>query len=83
MKGPGISLHSPVGHKFLESVLIEDFEAHDGDTKGVRLAYIHEGETGFMAVFYAPADVFDGWRAVVDYCIGSFAIGGFSVADGM
>jgi hypothetical protein len=68
---------------FGSSVLIEDFEAHDGDTKGVRLAYIHEGETGFMAVFYAPADVFDEWRAVVDYCIGSFSIGDFSVADGM
>ena len=68
---------------FGSSVLIEDFEAHDGDTKGVRLAYIHEGETGFMAVFYAPADVFDEWRAVVDYCIGSFAIGDFTVAGGM
>ena len=64
-------------------ILIEDFEADQGDTKGVRLAYIHEGETGFMAVFYAPADVFDEWRAVVDYCIGSFSIGDFSVADGM
>ena len=68
---------------FGSSVLIEDFEALKVDTKGVRLAYIHEGETGFMAVFYAPADVFDEWRAVVDYCIGSFSIGDFSVADGM
>ena len=30
-------------------VLIEDFEADNGGMKGVRLAYIHEGETGFMA----------------------------------
>ena len=36
-----------------------------------------------MAIFYAPAEVFDKWRTVVDYCIGSFAIGDFSVADGM
>ena len=62
---------------------IEYFEADEGDTKGVRLAYIHEKETGFMAIFYAPAEVFDKWRTVVDYCIGSFAIGDFSVADGM
>ena len=64
-------------------ILIEYFEADQGDTKGVRLAYIHEGETGFMAIFYAPADVFDEWRTVVDYCIGSFSIGGYVVADGM
>ena len=64
-------------------ILIQDFEADDGHTKGVRLAYIHEGETGFMVVFYAPADVFDEWKPVVDYCIGSFSIGDFSVADGM
>ncbi len=64
-------------------ILIEDFEADEGHTKGVRLAYIHEGETGFIVVFYAPADVFDEWRPVVDYCIGSFSIGDFSVADGM
>ena len=62
-------------------ILIEDFEADQGDTKGVRLAYIHEDETGYMAIFYAPAEVFDKWRTVVDYCIGSFAIGDFSVAD--
>ena len=64
-------------------ILIEYFEAGEGHTKGVRLAYIHEKETGFMAVFYAPADVFDEWRPVVDYCIGSFSIGEFSVADRM
>ena len=63
------------------SILIEYFEAGEGHTKGVRLAYIHEKETGFMAVFYAPADVFDEWRSVVDYCIGSFSIRDFSVAD--
>ena len=51
--------------------------------KGVRLAYIHEGETGFMAIFYAPGEVFNEWRHVVDYCIGTFSIGDFSVADGM
>ena len=51
--------------------------------KGVRLAYIHEGEMGFMAIFYAPGEVFDEWRPIVDYCIGTFSIGGFSVADGM
>ena len=68
---------------FGSSVLIEDFEADQGDTKGVRLAYIHDGKTGFMAVFYAPAGVFDEWRPVVDYCIGSFSIRDFSVADGM
>ncbi len=64
-------------------VLIEDFEADDGGMKGVRLAYIHEGETGFMAIFYAPGEVFDEWKPVVDYCIGTFSIGDFSVVDGM
>ena len=64
-------------------VLIEDFEADNGGMKGVRLAYIHEGETGFMALFYAPGEVFDEWRPVVDYCIGTFSIGGFSIADAM
>ena len=64
-------------------VLIEDFEVDDGGMKGVRLAYIHEGETGFMAIFYAPGEVFDEWRPVVDYCIGTFSIGSFSIAEGM
>ena len=64
-------------------ILIEDFEVDNGGMKGVRLAYIHEGETGFMAIFYAPAEVFDEWRPVVDYCIGTFSIGGFSIADAM
>ena len=64
-------------------VLIEEFEVDDGGMKGVRLAYIHEGETGFMAIFYAPGEVFDEWRPVVDYCIGTFSIGGFSIADAM
>ena len=64
-------------------VLIEDFEVDDGGMKGVRLAYIHEGETGFMAIFYAPGEVFDEWRPVVDYCIGTFSVGDFSVADAM
>ncbi len=62
-------------------VLIEEFEADNGGMKGIRLAYIHEGETGFMAIFYAPGEVFDEWRPVVDYCIGTFSIGDFSVAD--
>ena len=62
-------------------VLIEDFEVDNGGMKGVRLAYIHEGETGFMAIFYAPGEVFDEWRPVVDYCIGTFSVGDFSVAD--
>ncbi len=62
-------------------VLIEEFEVDNGGMKGVRLAYIHEGETGFMAIFYAPGEVFDEWRPVVDYCIGTFSIGDFSVAD--
>ena len=64
-------------------VLIEEFEVDNGGMKGVRLAYIHEGETGFMAIFYAPGEVFDEWRPVVEYCIGTFSIGDFSVADGM
>ena len=64
-------------------VLIEDFEVDDGGMKGVRLAYIHEGETGFMAIFYAPGEVFDEWRPVVDHCIGTFSIGGYSLAEGM
>lgn len=68
---------------FEASILIEDFEAHEGGTKGVRLAYIHEGTTGFMAVFYAPSEVFEEWRPVVDYSIGTFSIGKFSVAAGM
>ena len=62
-------------------ILIEEFEADNGGMKGIRLAYIHEGETGFMAIFYAPGEVFDEWKPVVDYCIGSFSIGDFSVAD--
>ena len=62
-------------------VLIENFEVDNGGMKGVRLAYIHEGETGFMAIFYAPGQIFDEWRPVVDYCIGTFSIGDFSVAD--
>ena len=64
-------------------VLIEDFEIDDGGMKGVRLAYILEGETGFMAIFYAPGEVFDEWRPVVAYCIGTFSIGDFSIAEGM
>ncbi len=56
--------------------MIEDFEADDGKTKGVRLAYIHEGATGFMAIFYAPAEVFDEWRQVVDYCVSTFSVAG-------
>lgn len=62
-------------------VVVEDFEADDGRTKGVRLAYIHEGETGFMAIFYAPAEVFDEWRPVVDYCISTFSVAGVSIAQ--
>ena len=64
-------------------ILIEDFEVDNGGMKGVRLAYIHEGETGFMAIFYAPGEVFDEWRPVVDHCIGTFSVGGFSLAEGM
>ena len=64
-------------------VLIEDFEVDNGGMKGVRLAYIHEGETGYMAIFYAPGEVFDEWRPVVDYCVGTFSIGGYSLAEGM
>ena len=60
-------------------VVIEDFEADDGKTKGVRLAYIHEGATGFMAIFYAPAEIFDEWRPVVDYCISTFSVGGEAI----
>ncbi len=62
-------------------VVIEDFEADEGQTKGVRLAYIHEGTTGFMAVFYAPTEVFDEWKSVVDYSIGTFAIFGETVVE--
>ena len=62
-------------------VVIEEFEADDGKTKGVRLAYIHEGATGFMAVFYAPAEVFDEWRPVVDYCIGTFSVAGEAIGE--
>ena len=63
--------------------MIEDFEVDDGGMKGVRLAYIHEGETGFMAIFYAPGEVSTSGRPVVDYCIGTFSIGSFSIAEGM
>jgi len=62
-------------------VVIEDFEADGGQTKGVRLAYIHEGTTGFLAVFYAPVEVFDEWRPVVDYSIGTFAVFGETVGE--
>ena len=64
-------------------VLIEDFEVDNGGIKGVRLAYIHEGKTGFMAIFYAPGEVFDEWKPVIDYCIGTFSIGDFLIADTM
>ena len=60
-------------------VLIEEFEVEDARTRGVRLAYVHHGETGFMAIFYAPEDVFEEWRPVVDYCIGTFSIGGAAI----
>ena len=50
-------------------VVIEDFEADEGKTKGVRLAYFHEGETGFMVVFYAPTEVFEEWKPMVDYLL--------------
>ena len=64
-----------------EPILIEEFEVNDGWLKGVRLVYIHEDDTGYMVILYAPSEVFDEWKPVVDYCIGSFSIGGFSVAD--
>ncbi len=60
-------------------VVIEDFEADDGKTKGVRLAYIHEDSKGFMAIFYAPAEIFDEWRPVVDYCVSTFSVGGEAI----
>lgn len=60
-------------------VLIEEFEMEGARTKGVRLAYVHHGETGFMAIFYAPEEVFEEWRPVVDYCIGTFSIGGAAI----
>lgn len=60
-------------------VLIEEFEMEDARTKGVCMAYIHQGETGFMAIFYAPEEMFEEWRPVVDYCIGTFSIGGDAI----
>ena len=62
-------------------VVIEEFEADDGKTKGVRIAYIHEDATGFMAIFYAPAEIFDEWRPVVDYCISTFSVGGEAIGE--
>jgi|GEM_PF-1573221 hypothetical protein len=62
-------------------VVIEDFVADGGQTKGVRLAYIHEGTTGFMAVFYSPAEVFEEWKPVVDYSVGTFAVFGETVGE--
>ena len=59
--------------------LIEEFAMGDAGMKGIRLAYIHQEQTGFMAVFYAPDDVFEEWRPVVDYCIGTFSIGGAAI----
>ena len=55
--------------------------ADGGQTKGVRLAYIHEGTTGFMAVFYSPAEVFEEWKPVVDYSVGTFAVFGETVGE--
>ena len=63
-------------------LLIEEFDADD-DLKGVRLLYLHEEQTGFMVVYYAPSQVFEDWRPVVDYSIGTFSIGAFSVAEGV
>ena len=62
-------------------MLVEDFVADDGWTKGVRLAYVHRETTGVMAVFYAASDVFDDWRPVVEYCIGTFSIDGERVVQ--
>ena len=62
-------------------VVVEDFEADDGRTKGARLAYIHDGETGFLAIFYAPAEVFEEWRPVVDYCISTFSVAGVAIVQ--
>ena len=64
-----------------QPLLIEEFDADD-DLRGIRLLYIHEEETGFMAVYYAPSQVFEDWRPVVEYSIGAFSIGAFTVADG-
>ena len=71
-------IETPTG----KPLLIEEFDADD-DLRGVRLLYLHEEQTGFMAVYYAPSQVFEDWKPVVDYSIGTFSIGTFSVAEGV
>ena len=76
IRGEKVTARREVETSFGSPVLIEEFVADDGKTKGVRLAYVHKGTTGVMAIFYAASDVFDDWRPVVEYCIGTFSIGG-------
>lgn len=76
IRGEKVTARREVETSFGSPVLIEEFIADDGRTKGVRLAYVHKGTTGVMAIFYAASDVFDDWRPVVEYCIGTFSIGG-------
>ena len=76
IRGEKVTARREVETSFGSPVLIEEFVADDGKTKGVRLAYVHKGTSGVMAIFYAASDVFDDWRPVVEYCIGTFSIGG-------
>lgn len=76
IRGEKVTARREVETSFGSPVLVEDFVADDGWTKGVRLAYVHRGTTGVMAIFYAASDVFDDWRPVVEYCIGTFSIDG-------
>ena len=75
------SLHAANPKNLGSPVVIEDFEADDGRTKGGRLAYIHEGTTGLMAVFYSPAEVFDEWKPLIDYSLGTFTVDAETVSD--
>ena len=76
IRGEKVTARREVETQSGSPALVEEFVADDGRTKGVRLAYVHEGTTGIMAIFYAASDVFDDWRPVVEYCIGTFSIDG-------
>ena len=56
--------------------LVREFVANGGLMKASTLTYVDEGNIGFMAIFYAPADVYDEWKEVVDYSISTFTVTG-------
>ena len=58
------------------TVTVQEFEAHDGWTKGMRMAYVMNGNTAIGFFYYAPATVFDEWQETVEYSFGTFRLTG-------